>query len=379
MKSKVLIISLAMALLILMLPIAAMGNDNNSSYAFEIQSQTGKTMSVQFKGNQMYHDDTYLGYGISGKPMLTLRYIAEWFGFRVDYNAQNRSALVSKGEYAFQIVPDSNVAEIYWDGTKITEFELTEKPFIANSRFHLYSLDISSLLGLMDYWDNNTRIWNVLSMEYTYQESVFPTVVNDDELTIKGLLLGSGQYELPSLEIMDIVNNVHSYTASSHSIDDDANTMPKYEMSSTISMQEKNNRLRVSLTIGQRILFVKDIDVVVNLEDKELVVKQSVYQFTSPTKGYIKVNNPEIMISGSVAAPNNDYPAEVVLIVQKTDHTEILEKRIPIIAGQFTSNLALEKGGGLYKVTVNSIMAAPRRPAYMEITNFFVEYTKGLS
>jgi len=379
MKNKVLLITIAMALLILMMPGTAMGNDDNPSYAFEIQSQTGQTMSVQFQGNQMYHDGIYMGYGISGKPMLTLRYIAEWFGFRVDYNVQNRSALVSKGEYAFQIEPGSNVVVIYWDGIKIQEYELTEKPFIANSRFHLYSLDISSLLGLIDYWDNNTRTWNVLSMEYTYQESGFPTVVNDDELTIKGLLSGSGQYELPSLEIMDIVTNVRSYTASSHSIDYSPNTVHKYELSSSIRLQEKNHSLRVSLTIGQRILFLKDIDVVVNLENKELVVKQPLYQFTSPTKGYIKFNTPEIIINGSVTDPNNDYPAELVLIVQKTDHTEILEKRIPIIDGQFTSKLALENGEGLYKVTVNSIMAAPRGPAYMEITNFYVEYAKDSS
>lgn len=63
----------------------AIGKDNNQSYAFEIQSQADKKMSIQFVGNQMYHNGRYMGYGISGKPMFTLRYIAEWLGFKPFY------------------------------------------------------------------------------------------------------------------------------------------------------------------------------------------------------------------------------------------------------------------------------------------------------
>jgi len=377
MKNKVFAVTLAIALLILIMPGTAMANDYDQPYAFEIQSQADKQMTVQFVGNQMYHDGIYMGYGISGKPMLTLRYLAEWFGFRVDYNAQNRAAFVSNGEYAFQIEPNSNVAGIFWAGVKVKEYELTEQPFIKNNTFYIYSLDISTLLGLMTNWDNNTRTWDVLYREYTYQELGFPTAVNDDELTIKGLLFANGQYEMPLLEIMDTINNVHAYTGSACSIDFGAEVKHKYELSSTIKMQEENNRLQVSLAMGQRIIFVKNFDVVVNLEDKELVVKEPSYQFTSPTKGYIKVNKPEVIISGSVAGINDYYPSEVVLLARKAEHTEImLEESIPIIDGQFIHELALENEEGLYKVTINSIMAGPRSPVYVEITNFYVEYTR---
>lgn len=375
---KIFTVILTVALLILILPSTAIGNDNDQSYAFEIQSLADKKMRVQFIGNQMYHNDRYMGYGISGKPMLTLRYFAEWFGFQVDYNAENRTALVSDGENSFQIKPHSNVAEIYWSGEKIKEHELTEKPFIQNSRFHIYSLDIGALLGLMTYWDNNARTWDVLYRDYTYQEFGYPTAINDDVLTIKGILLADGQYEMPFLQVRDTFNNVSSYIGSIRSIDFDTNSRPKYEISSTINLQEENNRLQVCLSLEQRILFVKNFDVVVNIEDKELIVKQSSYQFTSPTKGYIKVDKPEIIISGTVASINDYYPSEVVLFVKKVDNTEtmlMLEEIIPIIDGQFMTKLALENGEGLYKVTVNSLMAGPRgSPAYIEITNFYVEY-----
>ena len=378
MKNKVFIVTLAIAFLIITLPGITMGNENEEPYAFKLQSKSDKQISVQFIGNQMYHDGRYMGYGISGKPMLTLRCLAEWFGFWVDYNAQNRTTLVSKGEYSFQIEPNSNAVEIYWAGAKVKEHELMEKPFIKNGRFHIYSLDLSDLLGLMNNWDNNTRTWDVLYRDYTYQELGFPTAVNDDELIIKGLLFANGQYEMPLLEIMDTINNVHSYTSSACSIDFGAEVKHKYELSSTINLQEENNRLQVSLAMGQRIIFVKNFDVVVNLEDKELVVKQPSYQFTSPTKGYIKVTKPEVIISGSVASINGYYSPEIVLLVKKVDNPEIiLKESISIIDGQFMFELELEKETGLYKVTVNSVMAGPRGPAYIEITNFYVECWEG--
>lgn len=378
MKNKVFIVTLAIAFLIITLPGITMGNENKELYAFKLQSKSDKQISVQFIGNQMYHDGRYMGYGISGKPMLILRYLAEWFGFQVDYNAQNRTTLVSKGEYSFQIEPNSNAVEIFWAGEKVKEHELTEKPFIKNGRLYIYSLDLSDLLGLMNNWDNNTRTWDVLYRDYTYQELGFPTAVNDDELIIKGLLFANGQYEMPLLEIMDTINNVHSYTSSACSIDFGAEVKHKYELSSTINLQEENNRLQVSLAMGQRIIFVKNFDVVVNLEDKELVVKQPSYQFTSPTKGYIKVTKPEVIISGSVASINGYYSPEIVLLVKKVDNPEIiLKESISIIDGQFMFELELEKETGLYKVTVNSVMAGPRGPAYIEITNFYVECWEG--
>ncbi|NLW06669.1 MAG: copper amine oxidase N-terminal domain-containing protein, partial [Clostridia bacterium] len=85
-------------------------------------------MLVQFVGNQMYHQDKYLGFGISGKPMLSLRYMAEWFGFQVDYDPESRTILVSTGEYGFRIKPGSKVAAIYWGGEKVKDYELMETP-----------------------------------------------------------------------------------------------------------------------------------------------------------------------------------------------------------------------------------------------------------
>jgi hypothetical protein len=349
----------------------------NKPYAFEIQSKSDETMRVQFVGNQMYHEGRYLGFGINGKPMLSFRYIAERFGFRVDYDPQTGTSLVKNGEYGFQIKPGSKLAEIYWAGEKVKEKELTEKPQVKNNVLYLYSLDISDLLGLIPYWDQSAKTWDILYRDYTYQELAFPTAVNDNVLTIKGLLFDDGQHSMPLLEITDMANEVHSYSSSVGLKEQGIDSEHKYEMSSNIQLKEAINRLKVTLTIGQRIIFAKNIEVAVNIEAKELVVNplyQSLYQFSSPTKGYIKVTQPEIIISGKVA-DTNTYPPEVVVFVRKSDNQEVLlEKRVPVTDGQFKHQLNLVNGEGLYKVTVNSIMAGPHGPVYPEITNFYVKY-----
>lgn len=124
-------------------------NGENKPYVLEIRKESEATMSVQFVGNQMYHNGRYLGFGLRGKPMLSLRYIAEGFDFQADYNTKTGTCLVGNGEYSFRLKPGSNLAEIYWAGEKVKEKELIERPLLRNNVLYLYSLDISDLLGLI--------------------------------------------------------------------------------------------------------------------------------------------------------------------------------------------------------------------------------------
>jgi hypothetical protein len=346
-------------------------------YAFVIRSNPDKKMRVQFVVNKMYHEDRYLGFGLSGRPMLSLRYMSEWFGFRVDYDAQSSTASVGNGEYSFRVRPGGNTADIYWTGEKINEYELTESALLKDNRLYLYSLDISNLLGLMPYWDDSTRTWDVLYRDYSYQELGFPTYVNDDLLTIEGLLFDDGQHSTPHLHIKDINNDIRSHTSSLSIKEFGTDSLNMYDIRSIIRLNEETSRLRVSLSLGQRIIFVRDIDVTSDIEAKELIVADPSYEFTNPIQGYIKTARPEVLISGSASDIDGYCPAEVVLFVREADDPEIIFKEsIPITDGKFSYKLKLEKGEGLYKVTVNSIMPAPRGPAYPEITNFYVEYRK---
>ena len=275
-------------------------------YAFVIRSNPDQKMRVQFVGNQMYHDDKYLGFGLSGKPMLSLRYFSEWFGFRVDYDAGSSTVSVSNGEYSFRIRPGGDAADIYWANEKIDEHELTVSALLKNNTLYLYSLDISGLLGLMTCWDDSTRTWDVLYRDYTYQELRFPTYINDDLLTVMGLLFDDGQYNTPSLQIKDINNDIHSHTSFLGIKESGTDSMQVYDLGSSIRLLEKTNRLRVSLSLGGRIIFVKGIDVISNIEARELIVADPSYEFTSPTHGYIKVAQPEVLISGSVGIDDYD-------------------------------------------------------------------------
>lgn len=346
----------------------------NKPYAFEIGQNTDKAMRVDFVGNQMFHNDRYLGFGVSGRPMLSLRYIAQEFGFQVDYNSQSKAYYVSKDGYSFRLKPGSRLAEIYWEGEKIKEAELTAKPLLRNNVLYLYSLDISDLLGLSTTWDNSARVWDVVYREYTYRELGFSTKVKGDLLKLKGLLIDAGTSNMPMLKITDKTTKARSYSSSSSLLDPGADSLHKYELKTEIQLKEKISFLQIKLTLGHRIIFAKNIEVAMDIEAKELLVDPP-YQINSPTKGYVKLSQPLLLIDGSVSGINNYYPAEVVLFVRKANNDELLlQESVPIIEGQFQHELKFNYGEGLYKVTVNSIMAAPHGTAYPEITNFYVEY-----
>lgn len=351
--------------------------EENEAYAYEIQSNNDDIMRVKFLGNQMFHNGKYLGFGINGKPMLSLRYMAERFDYCVEYDSQSGTSSLSKGLYSFRLKPGSNRVEIFWEGNKLNEIELTVKPLLKNSVLYLYSLDIRDLLGLFTYWDSDARTWDVLYREYTYQKLAFPTFINGDILTIKGLLFDDGQHDMPMLQI---INNTDDFTPRFSSISlCEYGINPrrhKYEMESNFKLNKEINRLQVSLTMGHRVIFAKNIEVAMNIENKELVVDPP-YQLTSPTKGYVKVNLPRIFISGSVSDINNSYPSEVICFVKKADQEVVLHKEnIPIVDGQFKHELAINEGEGLYKITLNYVMAGPHGLVYPEITNFYLEYRK---
>jgi hypothetical protein len=356
-------------------------SEENRDYALEIRKKSETTMRVQFLGNEMYHNDKQLGFGVRGRPMLSLRYLAEWFGFGVEYDPEMGTALVSKGTYGFRLKPGSDRAEISWAGEKVSERELTDKPLLQDNVFYLYSLDLSDLLGLIAIWDDRARTWDIIFRDYTVRELGFPTTINDDVLTLKVLLYDTGTFTMPFLGLKDRTTGLPSQVGSTSFLESGPGSLKKYEVSSTIKVREKTRQLQVSLKMGERIIYAKDFAVRVNIEEKELVVEPP-YQLSNPQKGFVRVDQPWVLVRGAVAGEHQVYP-EIVFFVKTADREDILQEEVlrketvAIVEGQFEHVLELEKEEGLYKVTVNSIMAGPRGPVYPEITNFYVEYRKG--
>lgn len=240
----------------------------NHPYAFSLRKKSDETMRVEFKGSQMFHGDRHIGFGVGGKPMLSLRYMAERFGFQVEYDSQEGACLFNSGEYSFRLKPGGQLAEIYWAGEKVREKELTEKPLLKKNVLYVYSLDISDLLGLVPYWDNSARTWDVLYRDYTYQELGFPTAADDDLLSVQGLLWDDGQHDMPWLEITDPANKVRSKFSSIVLSELGKGSDNKYEINCVAQLEEEISRLRVRLAMGQRIIFAKDIEVAMNIEAK---------------------------------------------------------------------------------------------------------------
>ncbi|MDX9871281.1 MAG: hypothetical protein RBT41_02535 [Clostridia bacterium] len=348
-----------------------------SPYNFIVRENSVQSRRVEFKGNQMYHGGNYIGFGVGGLPMLSLPYIAGEFGFTMDKDAGNGAHVVADGlGYSFIVKPGVNLAGIYYNGVRIKEYELMAKPVLRNGVLYLYSLDIRELLGMTSVWDNEARTWDVSYMDYTVKEYGFPAKVNDDVLEVAGLLIRQGNYiDTPSLIIKNTAKEVYS-SFSGHSLAPDEDGLNRYEMNCRINLPDEMNPLQTSLTVGQRILMLGNLDMPRNIEARELQVK-SPYQLTSPTQGYVKITEPLVSVSGRVEGVTMDYYKEIALFVKDPESEVTLQQEsISLQEGKFQYDLKLTGGPGLYKVTLNDIMAAPRGLAYPEITYFYVDYRK---
>lgn len=345
-------------------------------YAFELQQKEDTVgMRVEFIGNRMFHEGREIGFGIDGKPMLALRHISEYFGCRVDYDSQTRSCVVSYGEYSFRIKPGNNLVTVYYAGEQVEAAEITSDACLRNNVLYLYSLDLSDLLGLDTSWNDRERTWEIFLRDYTYRELGFPDVVAGDVLTVKGLLFTDGRHAMPMLEIMGEPAS-RSYISSISYHGSGPASLKRYEMSTEILLKERLNPLQVRLNQGYRIIFARNIEVVRELEAKELVV-ETPYQLASPLTGYVKIIEPRLKVSGSVERLDADYPREVVLFVKEYADRKVLQKvSVPLLNGRFEHELRFAETG-LYQVTLNSVMAGPHGPAYPEITDFFVDYVPG--
>lgn len=345
-----------------------------SPYNFIVREDSVQTMRVEFKGNQMYHQGHYVGFGVSGLPMLSLQYLAGEFGYEMRKDAQTGVYVVEQVNlsYSFRVKPGSNLAEICYDGRNIGEYELFGKPILRNGVLYLYSLDIRELLGMTSVWDNEARTWDVSYRDYTVYQNAFPGEVNDDVLLLTCLATSPGGYEYPFLTVKNTDKDAY-YGASGHSLTPGADGLNRFEMNSSAYLPDELNNLEAGLTVGQRILSYSPLAVRRNIEDKEIKI-QPPYQLTNPARGYIKTSDAQILVSGSVAEPAKAYTEELVLFVKNPDSGVTIQQiSISVVDGQFTYDLKLTDPG-LYKITLTSVMAAPRGLAYPEITYFYADY-----
>ncbi|SHK32614.1 stalk domain-containing protein [Desulforamulus aeronauticus] len=349
-----------------------------SPYAYVVENKSDESARVKFIGNRMYHDEQYIGFGVNGKPMLSLQFFVNKFGFTLNFNPQEGQYIVSKERYSFKIKPGSSFVELYWDNEKVKEIELTAKPMLQNKILYVYSIDIRDLLGLISFWDNSARTWDVTYREYVCREIGFPTYIDGDVIQLKGILYDPGNLETPRLELTGSTAPIVSMVSSLSLVEPGAGKNHKYEMDTTLKLKGESSLLNFSLYLGHRIIFYQSVEMRLNFAAKELCIEHP-FQLIHPQKGYNQTNQAKFLLAGSINDVNAYYPPEIVLFVEKNDDkAALVQEKVPIIDGRFAYEINLPSGEGLYKVTINSIMAGSRGPAYFEIGNFYVNYEENI-
>lgn len=346
-----------------------------TDYAFEITSIGSQSADVQFSSGGMFLDNQRIGYGKGSLPMLTLRALVEYFGFKVEYAKKTGSITVEQGSYSFTVHPGSKRAELFWDMKSVRYVDLVEAPVVKNGTLYMYSMDMSGLLGLNSYWNNDTKTWTVTRKDYTVKELGFPTVFGDRSAVVSSLVLDSGQY-MPWAEIGNVSDGSGMAGGSVGYIGKQSDGLNAYDMMSEYVFNGNESTVAYVVIFEQRILFYKIFHIRMDLTAKQLQNKlPDEFRFTAPAQGYIRQKKPDVQISGTnILATSGDSGELEVFAYKDGSKGDLVQKTILYNNGTFSGNIQLGSGAGLYRIIVAYPMAAPHGTAYPEIMSFYVDY-----
>lgn len=360
------------------------------TYSFNINQADQIDFRVDFVGDQMFLGGENAGFGLDGKPMLSLTQFAARLGYRLEVDPREKTFTVKHGVYAFTLGPASQETQLYYDGRLLEAVGLECEPLLRGGDLYVYSLDLKRLFGLTMVWNDSERTLDVSYPVYDLEELGLPATVRGDKLTVRGHLIEKGYHDqYPRIELVNKTAAGVPTGSSMGLVGRGQDGRPLYNLESTLeNLRVGHNQVEVTVRVGERLLYKGLVEVTPSLEDMELEVNvagpsSGKVVFSSPLRGYTKVNSDQFPVAGSVETAGDD---ELALEIEKWEEGEfrpVVQEKAPILDNGFAHNLRLSAGEGLYKVTVFRLMAGAPRPSFtppgparVKITWFYLDYEK---
>ncbi|MDF2715994.1 MAG: hypothetical protein K0R28_2919 [Paenibacillus sp.] len=142
--------------------------------------------TVKVNGTELSVRGTAIGYLKEGTPYLSLRYLAERFGFREEGEENPRSVtLASVTEpYSFRLQPGSTEAATFWDGKEEERLMLREAPVEADGDIWLNGEDAQHMAGLSIDWFEGGQFFYLFRDEYDVELPDLPATAHGETLNI---------------------------------------------------------------------------------------------------------------------------------------------------------------------------------------------------
>lgn len=349
---------------------------------FRINLASRISFQIDFLGNEMYLEGEKIGFGLDGKPMLSLREFAARLGWQVAADQGTGVFTVKNGDFAFQVKPGGSQTATFYNGDFCQEVDLDGKPISRGGDLYVYSLDLRKLFGFNTVWDNERRVLQVSYSDYDLEELGIPASVAGDKLVITGKLYDPGfPGYLPQIRLTSKTGAATGGGSSMGLLAPGADGRNLYRMESHLeNLKIGENEVEVAVGVGERLLFRKTVSITTKVEDMELEIKQNPFlsglKFTSPLKGYVKIRENSFLVSGSVEVMTGN---ELTLVLEKQEEgvfKPVSREKVPVVEKGFQHLLILGGGEGLYRVSVRSAVIAPH--AYgagtTEVARFYLDY-----
>lgn len=235
--------------------------DKGISYgSIYIVKNKSTAFTVNYEGREIKADGSIIGYVDQGASFISVKYIGNKIGYKVDYNRLDNSILVDSGSYYFKLKEGSESASLFYNNDLITTVSLTSKPVLNSAEETLYvnELDLESLFGLAASWDTNHKAHTYSFKDYYVDNLVLPDHTQSSTLDIG--IVNNDDDNISSYPKIEIVNKSVKETESqeqwkksgfSHS------NLFEYTTKSHLQLIQGANSVSVTVTLGNRILYEK--------------------------------------------------------------------------------------------------------------------------
>lgn len=329
--------------------------------------------SVTYQGEQV-------GTVKAGMPYLEVEWIAGKLGYETVKEADGAVRLNSAG-YGITLRPDQAEAERSWFGAPIRTMEQYRTPFQKGGVLYADEMALKEIMGYESVWSPETRDLDITYKTYQVEDYGIPETIDNYDYTVRMMGNFTG-HDYPIILAENRINGeAKAYAISSLTVNDIEGLQERYKQSyiSNTHTDIGRNELQVRVEAGYRTLYVKSFAADLTYRNvKPQVVTSNVsgsflqVSGVTPRQAYTETSGHTYTISGKTEADTTGSLSVKVTREDKPGET-LGTYDVPVVNNGFTFEVPLPDEPGVYRITLNSLVAFPRGTFDTPVAKWYVQ------
>ncbi|SDC93525.1 hypothetical protein SAMN02799630_01776 [Paenibacillus sp. UNCCL117] len=364
-----------------------------------------RVQGIHVQDKTVTYEGKTVGKVVEGQPHISLAFMGEALGYRLEdkelLGCGQAAVCLTNGTYGFRVYPDQLEmspgyplrATLVWMGGDDQGVDVKASAADTKQDVLIEESDLKKLFGYASTWNPDTKMLDIRYADYVADEYGFPKTWNNyvHPIRIKGYMNGQTSV-MPGLNILSIGTRMPSTGAVSSALVGEIGTksykeargLSEYTYQTDLSYDTGWAANEIRMTVGERILFVRQLEYLLTPESMEPVIgypepfsrgEISRISFDQPTGGYIRTEDAKVRFSGKAS---KRVGSALTIIVEHQvyggGYEKVKQFDVPFDGERFSFEVEPQKDPRyLTKITVQSTLSFPRGTSAVDAARFYIE------